>query len=341
MNKHILLALFAATSLAACSPQSETSSSNQAPVALLNVSYDVSRDFYKDFNPLFVEEYKTKHDGASIDIQQSHGSSSKQALSVANGLKADVVTMNQSSDIDLLVKKGLVAKDWQKKFPNNATPFTSTSVFLVRKGNPKKIKGWADLAKDNVKVIIANPKTSGNGRYVFLAAYGYALKANGGDDAKARSYMSRFLQNVPVFENGGRSATTTFIQRQTGDVLVTFENEAKLATSQHGQGQFEIVYPNYSVLMESPVAVVTGVTDKKGTTEAATEYLNYLWSKPGQEAGAKLYLRPSDKDILAAKRDIFPNLETFRPTDVFGNWDNIKQKFFADGALFDQLAAKK
>lgn len=336
-------ALFAAAALAACAPQADqpasgSAASGAAPAAgaggkveLLNVSYDVARDFYKDYNPLFNQTHP------NITVKQSHGGSSKQALAVANGLQADVVTMNQGSDIELLVEKGLVAADWQTRLPDNAVPFTSTTVFLVRKGNPRNIRDWNDLAQDNLKVVIANPKTTGNGRYAFLAAYGYALKANGNDDAKARELVGRILKNVPVFENGGRAATTTFVQRQIGDVLVTFENEAHLAAKQFGAGQFEIVYPPYSVRMESPVAVVDSVADKRGTREAATAYLQGLWSKEAQELGAKLYLRPADAKVLAAHSATLPPVETFRPTDVFGSWKEIMPKYFGDGGVFDQL----
>ena len=259
---------------------------------------------------------------------------------MANGLKADVVTMNQGSDIELLVKKGLVKADWQKAFPNNAVPFTSTTVFLVRKGNPKQIKDWGDLAKDNLKIVIANPKVTGNGRYTFLGAYGYGLKANNNDDAKTREYVKKMLSNVEVFENGGRAATTTFVQRNIGDVLITFENEANLSAKQFGNGEFEIVYPKYSVRMDSPVAVVDKVADERGTRQAATEYLNYLWSKPAQELGAKLYLRPADKDVLAAHASELPPMETFNPNDIFGTWDEIMSKYFSDGGVYDQLTVK-
>ena len=343
-------ALFSIAALSACSPQAEQTTAKEAPassvatapaaggVKLLNVSYDVARDFYKDYNPLFVAEYQKQHNNENITVQQSHGGSSKQALAVANGLQADVVTMNQGSDIDLLVKKGLVKADWQKAFPDNAVPFTSTTVFLVRKGNPKQIKDWADLAQDNLKLVIANPKVTGNGRYTFLGAYGYALKAHNSDDAKAREYMKKLLANVEVFENGGRAATTTFVQRNIGDVLITFENEANLSAKQFGAEQFEIVYPKYSIRMESPVAVVDSVVDKRGTRAAATEYLNYLWSKPAQELGAKLYLRPANPEVAAAFAKELPPIETFRPTDVFGSWDDIMPKYFADGGVFDQLS---
>lgn len=340
-----LAAIAASVALTACTPKEEKAADGNAAapaangkgITLLNVSYDVARDFYKEYNPLFIKAYQAKHNGAEIDVQQSHGGSSKQALSVANGLAADVVTMNQTSDIELLEQKGLVKNDWTQRLPDNAVPFTSTTVFLVRKGNPKNIQDWGDLAQDNLKVVISNPKTTGNGRYSFLGAYGYALKANNGDDAKAREYVGKVLKNVPVFENGGRAATTTFVQRNIGDVLVTFENEANLAAKQFGAGQFELVYPKYSVRMESPVAVVDSVVDKKGTRKEATEYLKYLWSKPAQELGAKLYLRPADKEVLAAHAKDLPPVETFRPTDVFGSWDELMPKYFGDGGVFDQL----
>ncbi|MDO4998040.1 MAG: sulfate ABC transporter substrate-binding protein [Neisseria sp.] len=334
--------------LAACSPQKDAQTAASAAadgkagaVKLLNVSYDVARDYYKEYNPLFQKFYAEQHAGASVNIQQSHGGSSKQALAVANGLQADVVTMNQGSDIELLVKKGLVKADWEKAFPDNAVPFTSTTVFLVRKGNPKSIKGWADLAQNGVKIVIANPKVTGNGRYTFLGAYGYALKANQNDDAKARDFVQKLLANVEVFESGGRAATTTFVQRNIGDVLITFENEANLAAQQFGKGEFETVVPSYSVRMESPVAVVDSVVDKNGTREAATAYLQNLWSKEGQELGAKLYLRPANAEVLAANADKFPPIETFRPTDVFGKWSEIMPKYFADGGVFDQLTKAK
>ncbi len=332
--------IFTIAALTACSPEAkqdnapDSADTTQSSAKLLNVSYDVARDLYKDYNPLFNQEYP------NVTIQQSHGGSSKQALAVANGLQADVVTMNQGSDIDLLVKKGLVEPNWETKFPNNAVPFTSATVFLVRKDNPHRIKNWDDLAKENIKVVISNPKTTGNGRYSFLGAYGYALKANNNDDAKAKDFVRQVLANVPVFENGGRAATTTFIQRNIGDVLVTFENEANLASTQFGAGQFEIVYPEYTVRMDSPVAVVDSVVDKKGTRKIATEYLNYLWSKPAQELGAKLYLRPADAEVLAKHQDTLPPLETFGPNEVFGTWDEIMPKYFGDGGVFDQLTTR-
>ncbi len=341
-----------ALALSACSPKAEekpaasaSAAENQSAagngIKLLNVSYDVARDFYKEYNPLFIKEYQAKHPGTEISVQQSHGGSSKQALAVANGLQADVVTMNQTSDIELLEKKGLVKADWRSRLPDNAVPFTSTTVFLVRKGNPKQVRDWADLAKDNLQIVIANPKTTGNGRYAFLGAFGYALKANNGDEAKAKEFTAKLLKNAPVFENGGRAATTTFTQRNIGDVLITFENEANHVSRVLAPNQFEIVYPSYTILSESPVAVVDGVAEKKGTEAAAGEYLNYLWSEPAQELAAKLYLRPRNAAVLEKHKADFPAIETFKPNDVFGSWEEIMKKYFTDGGVVDQLSAKK
>ena len=309
-----------------------------AQVQLLNVSYDVMRDFYKQYNPLFVKHYQQKH--GAIDVQQSHGGSSKQALSVANGLQADVVTMNQSSDIELLQNKGLVAADWQQAFPNQAVPFGSTTVFLVRKGNPKNIRDWDDLAQNGVSLVLANPKTSGNGRYTFLAAYGHALKQSGNQHDAAKDFVRKLFANAAVMEAGGRGATTTFVQRKIGDVLITFENEANLTAKQFGEDGFEIVYPKYSVAAESPVAVVQSVSQKKGTGEAAKAYLAYLWSDEAQALAAENYLRPAKPEVLAKFADRFPKVETFRANDVFGSWDEIMKTYFADGGVFDQISKR-
>ena len=307
-------------------------------IELLNVSYDVARDFYKDYNPMFIKHYKQQHPDANISINQSHGGSSKQALSVANGLQADVATMNQGSDIELLQKKGLVADNWTEAFPDHAVPFTSTIVFLVRKDNPKGITGWEDLTQPGLEIVMANPKVTGNGRYAFLGAYGYGLHAFNKDQDKTKAFVRDLLKNVKVYENGGRAATTTFVQRNIGDVLITFENESNLAATQFGKGQVDIVYPNYSIKSESPVAVVNKVTDKKGTTAAATEYLKYLWSDEAQQLAADLYLHPSVASVLAANSDKLPPIDTFRPNDVFGTWDEIMDQYFTDGGVFDQLA---
>ena len=333
-----------ALGLSACGDKdqaSEASAGSEAKsnnIELLNVSYDVARDFYKDFNPMFVEHYQAEHPDSTINIKQSHGGSSKQALSVANGLQADVATMNQGSDIELLQKRGLVADDWTEAFPDHSVPFTSTIVFLVRKDNPKNIQGWDDLTQPGLEIVMANPKVTGNGRYAFLGAYGYGLHKFNNDEDQTKSYVKDLLKNVKVYENGGRAATTTFVQRNIGDVLITFENEANLAATKFGKGQVEIAFPDYSIKSESPVAVVKTVTDKKGTTEAATEYLDYLWSEPAQQLAADLYLRPSVQSVLEANSDKLPPVDTFRPNDVFGTWDEIMDTFFSEGGVFDQLA---
>lgn len=305
---------------------------------LLNVSYDVARDFYKDFNPLFLADYQAKHQGDKPDIQMSHGGSSKQALSVANGLQADVVTMNQASDVEMLVEKGLVSADWREQFPNNAVPYTSTIVFLVRDGNPKGIHDWSDLAKEGVEIVLANPKTTGNGRYAFLGAYGYGLHHFNHDKDKTNAFVKDILSNVPVYENGGRAATTTFLQRGVGDVLLTFENEANMAVNKFSQGQVSIVYPSHTVMATNPVAVVNKVTEQRGTTEKAKAYLNHLWSDDAQQLAADLYLRPSNAEILAKNSHTLPKLTTFDPREVFGEWGAIMDTYFKDGGVFDQLA---
>lgn len=338
MLKKWTVSLAIAITLAACGGQSATPApENGKRVELLNVSYDVMRDFYKEYNPLFIKHYQTKNPNITVNVQQSHGGSSKQALSVANGLVADVVTMNQKSDIELLQNKNLVVADWEKSFPNNAVPFTSVSVFIVKKGNPKGIQDWADLTKDGVQIVIANPKTSGNGRYTFLAAYGSALKQNHHNHDAAKSLTQKLLANVAVLDAGGRGATTTFAQRGIGDVLITFENEAHTILQQFGADKFEIVYPKYTIAAENPVAVVKSVTDKKGSSEIAQEYLAYLWSDEAQNLAASLALRPSKPEILAKYPERFPPVETFRANDVFGSWDDIMKTYFADGGVFDQI----
>lgn len=308
----------------------------QNQIELLNVSYDVSRDFYKDYNNLFIKHYQDKNPGSQITIKQSHGGSSKQALSVKNGLQADVVTMNQGSDIELLAEAKLVDANWREAFDNKAIPFTSTIVFLVRDGNPKGIKDWNDLTKTGTEIVIANPKTTGNGRYAFLGAYGYGLHTFHQDQTKTQDFAKSILANVKVFENGGRAATTTFTQRNIGDVLITFENEANVIKGKFGNVQ--IVYPSYTVNAENPIAVVKSVTDNRGTTQAASDYLNYLYSDEAQELATKFYLRPSNQAILDKHKDTFPQMTTFFPNDVFGDWQSIMKTYFSDGGLYDQLA---
>ncbi|HSC80714.1 MAG TPA: sulfate ABC transporter substrate-binding protein [Chitinolyticbacter sp.] len=310
-----------------------------ADVTLLNVSYDVMRDFYKDYNPVFTKYYEAKFKD-KVTLQQSHGGSSKQARSVIDGLEADVVTMNQSLDIDAIVEKGKqVSPGWEKKLPNEASPFSSLQVLIVRKGNPKGIKDWNDLVKPGVQIIVPNPKTSGNGRYTYLAAWGYAARLPGGNDAKARDFVTALFKNVPVLDSGGRAATTTFMQRQIGDVLITFENEAEMIAREFGRGGFEVVYPSISIDADLPVAVVDKVVDKKGTRKAAEEYLKYLWSPEGQTVAAQNYLRPRDAAVASRFAKQFPAVKLFTVAD-FGGWAKAQKTHFDDGGIYDQIAAK-
>lgn len=310
-----------------------------AAQTLLNVSYDVMRDFYKDLNPAFIKSYKDKT-GKELTIQMSHGGSSKQARSVVDGLEADVITMNQANDIDILASRGaLVPADWAKRLPHNSAPFTSATVFIVRKGNPKGIKDWGDLTRQDVKVVIPNPKTSGNGRYTYLNGWAWALKQPGGNEAKARDYVAALFKNVPVLDTGGRAATSTFIQRNIGDVLVTFENEADLIAKEFGRGNFEVVYPSLSVLVEPPVAIVDKVVDKKGTRAAAQAYLDFLYTPQGQEIAAQNYLRPRDPAVLAKYKAQFPAVKFFTIDEVFGGWQAAQKTHFDDGGSYDKIAA--
>jgi sulfate transport system substrate-binding protein len=311
-----------------------------ADTSLLNVSYDVTREFYKDYNAAFVRQWK-RRTGETITVNQSHGGSSKQARAVADGLEADVITMNQANDIDLLVERGgLVAADWQKRLPNNSVPYTSTTVFLVRKGNPKGIRDWDDLVKPGTAVIIPNPKTSGNGRYTYLAAWGYTIR-NGGKPDDAREFVARLFRNVPILDSGGRAATTTFTQRGIGDVLVTFENEVALIKKEQGAEAFDVVYPSASILAENPVAVVDKVVDKKGTRKAAQAYLEYLYSDDGQELAAQHSFRPRSKAVAEKYAANFPPIKVFTVEEVFGGWQKAQQTHFNDGALFDQIYERK
>ena len=311
----------------------------QADTTLLNVSYDVARELYKEINPAFVAHWQ-RTAGEKLTINQSHGGSSKQIQSVIAGLEADVVTMNQAADLDVLAKSGLTGADWRKAFPNGAAPYTSATIFLVRKGNPKGIKDWDDLARAGVQVVIPNPKTSGNGRYTYLAAWGYAL-SKGGNDAKAREFVGKLFGNVPVFDGGGRGATTTFTQRGIGDVLVTFENEAVLIDSEVGGDKFDVVYPSLSIDASAPVAIVNKVVDKKGTRKQATAYLNFLCSPEGQEIIAKHYFRPRDPAVAKKYAARFPAIRTFTVEEKFGSWDAVQKTHFADGGVYDQITVKR
>lgn len=305
---------------------------------LLNVSYDVARELYKDINPAFIADWKKKT-GETVTIKQSHGGSSKQARSVADGLEASVVTMNQANDIDMLADRGLLAPDWAKKFPHGAAPYYSTMVFLVRKGNPKQIKNWDDLAKPGVSVVIPNPKTAGNGRYTYLAAWGSVIK-KGGTEAQARDLVGRIFKNVPILDTGGRAATTTFTQRQIGDILVTFENEVQMVRAEFGDN-FEVVYPALSILAESPVAVVDKVVDKRGVRKQATAYLNFLYSEEGQAIGAKHFLRPRSEAVAKKFAANYKPIALFTVDDVFGGWKAAQKKHFDDGGEFDKIYQTK
>jgi sulfate transport system substrate-binding protein len=311
-----------------------------AQTTLLNVSYDVARELYKDINPAFIAEWKDKT-GETLVINQSHGGSSRQALSVASGLEADVVTMNQALDIDLLVQRGeLVKAGWTQRFPNGASPYSTTTVFLVRKGNPKGIKDWDDLTKPGNQVIIPNPKTTGNGRYTYLAAWGYALDKSG-SEAAAREFVAKLFANVPVLDGGGRGASTTFVQRDIGDVLVTFENEAVALGKEFGADKFEVVYPSLSIDASPPVAVVDSVVDKKGTRKQATAYLEFLFSPKGQEIIAAHHFRPRDPAVLAKHAASFPPIKIFRVDEKLGGWASVQKAHFADGGIYDQIMVKR
>ncbi|MGF6957240.1 sulfate ABC transporter substrate-binding protein [Paraburkholderia youngii] len=308
----------------------------RADTSLLNVSYDVTRELYKDINAGFIADYKQKS-GETVSVRQSHGASSAQALSVLQGLQADVVTMNQSNDIDLLAEKGhLVPANWRARLPDDSAPYTTTTVFLVRKGNPKHIKDWDDLAKPGVQAVIANPKTSGNGRYTYLAAWGYR-KQQGGTDAQALDFVKAIFRNVPVLDTGGRGATTTFTQRGIGDVLVTFENEVSLIDTGVGAGSYEAVYPSLSLLAAPPVSIVDKVVDKRGTRKQAQAYLDYLWSPAAQEIIARHHLRPRDKNVFAKHAAEFKPIKTFTVEQMFGSWQKAQDTHFSDGGTFDQI----
>jgi sulfate/thiosulfate transport system substrate-binding protein len=306
-------------------------------VKLLNVSYDPTRELYQDYNAAFVKYWKAKS-GDDVVISQSHGGSGKQAQSVINGLEADVVTLALSYDVDAISQQArLLPADWQKRLPDNSTPYTSTIVFLVRKGNPKGIKDWDDVVKKGVTVVVANPKTSGGARWAYLAAYAYALETYGHDDAKARDFITKLYKNVPVLDSGARGSTVTFAQRGIGDVLLAWENEAHLALKEFGADNFEIVTPPLSILAEPPVAVVDKNAKRHGTTEVAKAYLNYLYSDEGQKIAAKNFYRPRNEAIATKYAANFTQLKLITLEQEFGNWDKAQKTHFADGGIFDQI----
>ncbi|MBE6050119.1 MAG: sulfate ABC transporter substrate-binding protein [Clostridium sp.] len=324
---------FLSCNLVSCSNKSKT-------IELLNVSYDPTREFYTEFNESFEKYWKDKT-GEEVVVNQSHGGSGKQGRAVREGLKADVVTLALAYDIDSISKKGLIDEKWQSNLEDNSAPYTSTIVFLVRKGNPKNIKDWNDLIKDDVSVITPNPKTSGGARWNYLAAFGYALEKNNGDENKAKEFVSKLYRNVEVLDSGARGATTTFVENGLGDVLISWENEAYLSIEKLGKDNFEIVYPSISILAEPPVAVVDEVVDKKGTRKAAEEYLKYLYSDEAQEIAAKNYYRPRNKEIEEKYKDRFKNIKLITIDEVFGGWQTAQKKHFLDGGVFDEIYVNK
>lgn len=310
-------------------------SAASAQTTLLNASYDVAREFYKDYNAAFVANYK-KTTGKDVKVDQAHGGSSAQARAVAEGLDADVVTMNTSTDIDFLAEKGVVAKDWNKKFPNNAAPTTSTMLFLVRNGNPKGIKDWDDLIKPGIQVVVVNPKTGGNGRYAYLAAWGY-VKKKGGTDAQAAEFVGKLFKNVPVLARGGRDATTAFLQRNIGDALITFESEVVSIDREFGAGKVDAIHPSISIVAENPVAVVERTVAKKGTADVAKAYLDYLYSDEAQEIAAKHALRPRSPAVLKKYANVFKPIQLFTVQELFGSLGEAQKVHFNDGGQFDKI----
>jgi len=315
---------------------SAATSAQAADITLLNVSYDPTRELYKAINAAFASDWKAKH-GDNVTINQSHGGSGAQSRAVTDGLDADVVTLALAYDIDAISAKGLIAKNWQTRLPDNATPYTSTIVFLVRKGNPWKIKDWPDLVKPGVQVITPNPKTSGGARWSFLAAWAYALKAPGGNADKARAFVQALYHHVPVLDTGARGSTTTFAQRGIGDVLLSWENEAHLALKEQGGDQFQIVYPPASILAEPPVSVVDKNVDRHNTRSVSEAYLSFLYTKQAQEIEAANFYRPRDAAVLASHAADFPRITLYNFAEIFGDWQKAQATYFADKGVFDQI----
>jgi sulfate/thiosulfate transport system substrate-binding protein len=331
MKTSLITLVLAAAGLPALKPDAPK------PVTLLNVSYDPTRELYEDFNRQFATYWKQKT-GQDVTIRQSHGGSGKQARSVIDGLEADVVTLALAYDIDQIADKaGSIPKDWQQRLPDNSSPYTSTIVLLVRKGNPKGIHDWGDLARPGVSVITPNPKTSGGARWNYLAAWAWALRQPGANEAKARGFVTRLYKNVPVLDAGARGSTTTFVERGIGDVLVAWENEALLAMKELGPGKFEVITPSISILAEPPVAVVDKIAGKHGTREVAQAYLEYLYTPTGQEVAASHFYRPRLASVAAKYANQFPKMTLVTVDEVFGGWKKAQMDHFADGALFDQI----
>lgn len=334
--RRIFLAAATATLIAATA-QAQT----RAPTEILNVSYDISRELYSQINDAFLPTWKATS-GETIEVKQSHGGSSRQARAIIEGLQADVVTFNQVTDVQILHDRGnFVTADWQKKFPNNASPYYSLPAFLVRPGNPKNIKDWSDLVRTDVQSVFPNPKTSGNARYTYLAAYGYALEQSQGDAGKAKDFVLRLFANVPVFDTGGRAATTTFVEREIGDVLITFEAETRGIAKEYGDKGFVVITPSVSLLAEFPVAVVDKVVDARGSRKVATAYLDFLYSPKGQEILARNFNRVHDKDVVAAFANQFPPVRLITVESAFGGWDQVNKVHFVEGGILDQVFVKR
>jgi sulfate/thiosulfate-binding protein len=329
-------AVAVAAALAAGALATRVRAADAPPVTLLNVSYDPTRELYEGVNAAFAKAWKVRT-GQTVTVKQSHGGSGKQARAVIDGLEADVVTLALAYDVDAVAKAGLVAAGWQQRLPQNASPYTSTIVFLVRKGNPKGIHGWDDLVKPGVQVITPNPKTSGGARWNYLAAWAHALRKPGGDEAKAKEFVRALFKNVPVLDSGARGSTTTFVERGIGDVLLAWENEAFLAVEKLGKGQLEIVVPPLSILAEPPVAVVDRVVERHGTRAVAQAYLEFLYSDEGQELAARHHYRPRDPRVAARHASEFPKLDLVTVDQVFGGWQKAQAAHFADGGVFDQI----
>jgi len=333
IRQHLVLCLFAGALAVAPGAHAQQS--------LLNVSYDPTRELYQDFNAAFAK-YWTAKTGQAVTIKQSHGGSGKQARAVIDGLEADVVTLALAYDIDALHEKGkLIPADWQKRLPHNSAPYTSTIVLLVRKGNPKAIRDWNDLVRPGVEVVTPNPKTSGGARWNYLAAWGYALRQPGGNDASAREFVRKLFANVKVLDSGARGSLTTFTERGMGDVLISWENEAYLATKELGPDKFEIITPSLSILAEPPVSVVDKVADKRGTRSVATAYLEYLYSPEGQDISGKHYYRPRDAKVAARYAKQFATVKLFTVDEVFGGWQKAHATHFAEGAIYDQISVSR
>ena len=312
----------------------------RAEQSLLNVSYDPTREFYQEINAAFARQHKRKT-GETVRVRQSHGGSGKQARSIAEGLEADVATLALAPDIDALAENGLIPRNWQARLPHNSAPYTSTIVFLVRKGNPKKILDWPDLARKGVVVITPNPKTSGGARWNYLAAWGYALRQPGGSDETARAFVGQIFKNVPVLDSGARGATTTFVGRGIGDVLIAWENEAWLAVKEIGPGKVDIVMPSLSILAEPPVVLVDKNADRHGTRKLAQDYLEYLYSPEGQEIAARHHYRPRDEKAITATAGRFEKVRLFTLEELFGNWNRAQKIHFSDGGTFDQIFSRR